>query len=295
MPWTALLTPHREVIYWRLQTTPHLLGKLPAKQNFILQHHIKFCFARSYRWVSARKTNSIANALELRLSCTKPSICPGLSSAPLTEKWFIEGNRPHHISWENDQPGRILFKVLITVRRELQQQHLSDLLSDTLRISLPDNKSRGFCFRNSWLTMINPDYNMNKQHCIKRIYDKICSKSPLNRATSSTCLHCDVMHLSLTTGVAALHISSWRVGVHKEHHQAHKTVWPVNAGIVICHYQNNICGIINHHKYIRDCFFGCISHRFKYNHNEPYRHWCQDDGWRVLAIVMHATAWCREL
>ena len=32
--------------------------------------------------------------------------------------------------------------------------------------------------------MIYPDYNMTKQHCIKRIYGKICSKYPSNRATS---------------------------------------------------------------------------------------------------------------
>ena len=123
--------------------------------------------------------------------------------------------------------------------------------------SPPDNKSRGCCCRNSRPTVINPDYNMNKQRDITRIYDKIRSKSPPNRATSPTCLHCDVTHLSLTTGVlttVALHIPSRRFGVREEHRQARKTVWPVNAGRVNCRYQNNLYGIINHHKHIWECF-----------------------------------------
>ena len=54
--------------------------------------------------------------------------------------------------------------------------------------------------------MIYPDYNMTKQHCIKRILGKICFKIERRR------LHCDVTHLFLTTGVVALHIPSW--GLH---------------------------------------------------------------------------------
>ena len=88
----------------------------------------------------------------------------------------------------------------------------------------------------------------------EKYLDKIRSKWPPNRATLPICLHCDVMHPSLTMGVVALHIPLWRVGVHKEHCQACKTVRPVNAERVICRYQNNLCGIINHHKHIRDCF-----------------------------------------
>ena len=120
--------------------------------------------------------------------------------------------------------------------------------------SPPDNKSRGCCCRNSRPTVINPDYNMTKQRYITCIYDKIRSKSPPNRATSPTCLHCDVTHLSLTTGVVALYIPSRRVGVREEHRKARKTEWPVNAGRVICRYPNNLCGIINHHKHIWECF-----------------------------------------
>ena len=120
--------------------------------------------------------------------------------------------------------------------------------------SPPDNKSRGCCCRNSRPTVINPDYNMTKQRCMKRIYEKIHPKSLPNLATSPTCLHCDVTHLSLTTGVVALHIPSWRIEVREERRQARKIVWPVNAGRVICRYQNNLCGIINHHKHIRHCF-----------------------------------------
>ena len=116
-----------------------------------------------------------------------------------------------------------------------------------------DNKSWGCCRRNFRPTVINPDYTMTKQRCIQCIYDKMCS--PPNRAMSPTCLHCDVTHPSVTTGVVALHIPLWRVGVHEEHNQARKTVWPVNAGRVICYCQNYLCGIINHHKHIRECFF----------------------------------------
>ena len=120
--------------------------------------------------------------------------------------------------------------------------------------SPPDNKSRGCCCRNSRPTVINPDYNMTKQRCMKRIYDKIHPKSPPNLATSPTCLHCDVTHLSLTTGVVALHIPSWRIEVREERREARKIVWPVNAGRMICRYQNYLCGIINHHKHIIYCF-----------------------------------------
>ena len=105
--------------------------------------------------------------------------------------------------------------------------------------SPPDNKSQGCC-GNSRPTVINPDYNMTKQRCMKRIYDKIRPKSPPNGATSPTCLHCDVTHLSLTTGVVALHIPSWRIEVREERRQARKIVWPVNAGRVICRHQNDL-------------------------------------------------------
>ena len=50
------------------------------------------------------------------------------------------------------------------------------------------------------------------------------------------------------------HIPSWRIEVREERRQARKIVWPVNAGRVICRYQNNLCGIINHHKHVRYCF-----------------------------------------
>ena len=150
------------------------------------------------------------------------------------------------------------FKGLITVGRELRQQHPSDLLSgagtsrerSSRDVPAPDNKSLGCCCRNSRPTVINPDYNMTKQRCMKRIYDKIHPKSPPNLATSPTCLHCDVTHISLTTGVVALHIPSWRIEVREERREARKIVWPVNAGRVICRYQNDLCGIINHHKHI---------------------------------------------
>ena len=102
--------------------------------------------------------------------------------------------------------------------------------------------------------VISPDYNMTKQLFIKSIYDKMRSKSPPNRATAPTCLHCEATHRSLTTGFVALLIPSWRVWVRKERHQARRTVWPVNAGRVICCYQHNLYGIISHHTHIWDCF-----------------------------------------
>ena len=74
--------------------------------------------------------------------------------------------------------GRL--KGLITVGRELRQQHPSDLLSgagtsrerSSRDVPAPDNKSLGCCCRNSLPTVINPDYNMTKQRYITRIYDK---------------------------------------------------------------------------------------------------------------------------
>ena len=75
-------------------------------------------------------------------------------------------------------------------------------------VPAPDKKSFGWCCCNPRPTVIDPDYNMIKQRCIKRIYDKIRSKSPPNRATSPSCLHCDVTHPSLTTGVVA---SRWGI------------------------------------------------------------------------------------
>ena len=116
--------------------------------------------------------------------------------------------------------------------------------------------SAGCCCRNSRPTVINPDYNMTKQFCINRICDKIRSKLPPNRATSPTCLHCDVTHISLTTEVVALHIPSWRAGLREERRQALKIVWPVHAGRVIYRYQNNVLGIINHQKHVWYCFRG---------------------------------------
>ena len=136
------------------------------------------------------------------------------------------------------------------------------------------------------------DHKMTKQLCMKRIYDKIRSKSPPNRAPSPVCLHCDVTHLCLTTGIVALHIQSWRVRQREEHRHAHKTVWPVRKSV--CRYQNNLYEIINHHKHLWD-YFGGLGCRFKHNHNEPYQHWCNDGVWHALSFVTHATARRREL
>ena len=71
---------------------------------------------------------------------------------------------------------------------------------------VPDRKSREYCCHNSLPPVINPDYNMIKWFCVKRIHNKIRSKSPSNRATSNTFFHCGATHLSLATGIVALHI-----------------------------------------------------------------------------------------
>ena len=105
----------------------------------------------------------------------------------------------------------------------LQQQHPCDLLSSTgmegcpeLRsqdIPVLDNKSWECCCHNSLPSMINPDYNMTKQLCIKYIYEKIHLKSPPNQVTSPTWLDCDVTHFSLMTGVVASHIDPFVKGL----------------------------------------------------------------------------------
>ena len=161
----------------------------------------------------------------------------------------------------------------------------------------PDNKTRGCCCRNSRSTVINPDYNMIKQLCIKGIYDKIRSKSPPNRATSPASIHCDVTYISLTTGVVALHIPLWRFGVREEccryewHLKLHGQFtqeWFITIKVIYLESSitRNIYDIV---------FFGGISHRFEHNHKETYRHWRQDGGWHALSIVTHATHWRREL
>ena len=68
----------------------------------------------------------------------------------------------------------LMLKRLITVGRELRQQHLSDLLSgaETSQsaargTSPPENKSLRCCCRNSRPTVINPDYDMTKRLCLK--------------------------------------------------------------------------------------------------------------------------------
>ena len=149
------------------------------------------------------------------------------------------------------QPAWIWVKGLIMVGPELWQQHPSDLLLGA-GTSPPDNKSWGCCCHNSRPTMIDPDYDMTKQLRTKFIYNKIHSKSLPNQATLPTCLHCDVTHLSLMTGVVALHIPWWRVGGCEEYRQACKIVWPVNAGRMICCNQSNLYGITNHHEHIWD-------------------------------------------
>ena len=119
-------------------------------------------------------------------------------------------------------------------------------------------------------------------------------KSLPNRATSPTCLHCDVTYLSLTMGALALHIPSWSIREHAERRQARKSIRPVRAGRVICRYQNPLYGIINHHKYMLN-FFASKSCRFKHNHNELDQHYHQDRGWPAVSIVERSTAWRREL
>ena len=65
------------------------------------------------------------------------------------------------MQWVLKHARSVLFKGLITVGRELRQQHPSDLLSGA-----GTSRERS---RNSRPTVINPDYNMTKQRYITRI------------------------------------------------------------------------------------------------------------------------------
>ena len=132
--------------------------------------------------------------------------------------------------------------------------------------SPPDNKSRGCCCRNSRPTVINPDYNMTKQLCMKHIYDKIRSKPPPNGAPSHTCLHCDVTHLSLTAGIVALPIPSWSVRGREKRVRHVKLCGQLMQDeyfvtIEIIYMESPIT--IN----ILIFFLGSLSRRFKHNHN----------------------------
>ena len=73
-----------------------------------------------------------------------------------------------------------------------------------------------------------------------------------------------------------------------EHHQACKTMWPVNVGRLICHYQNHLYWTTNHHDHTLR-FFLSNTHKLKHNHNEPYWQWHQNGGWHALSIVTYTT------
>ena len=129
-----------------------------------------------------------------------------------SEKQYVYGDWWFHINY-------MYFVICCGARTSLEQRSRD--------VPAPDNKSlrcKRCCCHNSRLTVINPNYNMTKQHCIKYIYNKIHSKSPPNRPI---CLHCDVMHLYLMTGVAALHISSayCDVGTICAHNTATRLMW----------------------------------------------------------------------
>ena len=68
----------------------------------------------------------------------------------------------------------------------------------------PDNKWRGFYCHISQPIVINPDYNVTIELCIKRMYCKICSNSPSNPEVTPTCLHCEVTCFPLLIRVVAL-------------------------------------------------------------------------------------------
>ena len=78
------------------------------------------------------------------------------------------------------------------------------------------------------------------------------SKS-LNRAMLPTCLYHDVTPLFLTSGFTALNFPSGTVR-QCEKRQVSKTLWPVNARIVICCYQNHSYVITNYQKHIWGSF-----------------------------------------
>ena len=108
-----------------------------------------------------------------------------------------------------------LFKGLIMVSGAVRATTTVVRHQDVPRAP-PDNKSRVCCCRNFRQNVINSDYDMTKQLCMKCIYDKICSNSQPNWVPLPTCLKCDVTNLSLTAGIVALHIPLWRVRECKE-------------------------------------------------------------------------------
>ena len=213
--------------------------------------------------------------------------CSGVSYVAVTGMmWILESmlmstltlyvgssitNLRSELCWRNKH---VPFKGSIAVGKELLHQHrvICCLAHDITAPSQP------------WSIPIITRLN----NFVSNVYTTKCVQKYLqNRATTVTCLHCDVTHnLSLTTG-ASLHIKSWRVPENEERRRARATVWPVNAERGICCYTNHWYGITNHYQHI----WGC--RRFTHYHNATYQYWYQDSG--CISILTHATAWRMEL
>ena len=101
--------------------------------------HSLHCVLLWYRWVSARKCNSIANALELRLSCTNPSIHtvsyhPALGVAFLSE--FHNWDTDMAFDSINSTCMLIVFVLMYPLSyNTIVQMVLSTYMSSRLRFS----------------------------------------------------------------------------------------------------------------------------------------------------------------
>ena len=141
----------------------------------------------------------------------------------------------------------ILFKGLITVGRELRHKHPSDLLSGA---GTSRERSSRDVPAGPWSIPIITWLNNVVWNVFTTKYVQNLHQNERRRLLASIV----TSRISLTTGVLALHIPSWRIEMREERRKARKIVCSVNAGRVICRYQNNLCGIINHHKHKRRCF-----------------------------------------
>ena len=98
---------------------------------------------------------------------------------------------------------------------------------------------------------------------------------------SHTCLHYDVTHLSLTTGVVALHTPSWRVGVPDERIQEG---WFVAIKLI---YMESSIPINIHEIIVLEVYAAGLS-IITMNHIDT-------SVWHAISILTHATDWRREV
>ena len=117
---------------------------------------------------------------------------------------------------------------------------------------------------------------MNKQLCMKRIYDKISSQFLPIRARLLTCFYYDVMHFFLANGITTLHTPPQRV----------RGTWRVLVENDIYRDKKQLNGITNPLRRIQNILD--VSARFKRIHSDRCRHWRQGSNrspvWRARLL-----------